>query len=259
MIQFESKTDFLHPAEIHGAYSECLEGATEWLTMVMPWYTPSPQIRDQIFGMFGRDVALTLVTRPLSDEKDPEHKAQLKELMGRQRMVRRQRLFGLGTAVEFPLIELLLVKDVHAKTIIQDRNCVVVSSSNLNLMSIGRNTEFGIRCRESGVVEKALQAVENLRSSDRCQSHANGKVRQCSCGEWLLGQGKHACAASGSKQVPATDTAASASPPPPAKTAPEKPRAPAEGAGSSKCPGCGKPKKPFYPLCYDCNAGKKAK
>ena len=259
MIQLETKTEFLNPAEIHGAYSDCIDKAMDRLTMVMPWYTPSPQIRDQLFGMLGRDVALTLVTRPPAEAKNREHEQHLRELVGRQRRVRRSRMFGLGTPEEFPLLEVLLVDNVHAKTIIQDARCVVVSSTNLNVMSIGRNTEFGIRSRESSVVEKALQAVENLRTSDRCDSMSNGRIRPCGCGHWLLGDDRHSCRSAAPTPLPSPSRPLPRPPSPTTEVADEKKSSAPAARNAGRCPNCGKPKKPFYPLCFDCNAAKKGK
>jgi hypothetical protein len=189
----EPRTSFLKPAAIHGAYSSCISEAKDHLTIVMPWYTPSPQLRDEISGMLNRDIRFTLVTRPSSEAKSAEHDANIKELLSRQRRVKRKKLLGLMGTVEHDQIEVLLVENVHAKCVIQDEKCLVVSSSNLNVMSIGRNTEFGITSTESAAVRDARAAIDDLRHSERCVSTANGGLVICACGEWHLNPPRESC------------------------------------------------------------------
>lgn len=71
----QSKSQFLGPSKIHGAYSDCIRAAKSHVTLVFAWFTPSPQLKDELFGMLERDVVLTLVTRPPKEAKSTQHVA----------------------------------------------------------------------------------------------------------------------------------------------------------------------------------------
>ncbi len=190
----DAKTVFLGSARIHGTYDECIRGARSRLVMVIPWFTPSPQLKDTLFGMLERKVAFTLVTRPPSEARNPAHEAALLELLSRQRASEGRRGFlGLGKRQSGEQVEIVLVRNVHAKMIVQDEEVAVVSSSNLNTMSVARNTEFGMLSRERQVVRDALDAIQALRVSDRSSTTSNGGIRRCDCGGWIFEKEHDVC------------------------------------------------------------------
>ncbi len=264
----ESRTVFLAPASIHAAYHKCITDSCARLTMVMPWFTPSPQLKDTLYGMLERGVSLTLVTRPPSEAKSRQHDESLAELLERQRRITgRKGFLGFGREEERDLVELIVVKNVHAKMVVQDEEQVVVSSSNLNTMSIGRNTEYGILSREKSVVNEALKAVAELRATDRGRSTTRGEIRRCGCGGWVFEPDHTECWKCfrsrnpvGAREAPEEDGEDESveAEPTSGVSAPMSKPLPTSAAPSDKttCPNCGGPKSPTYPLCRNCYRGK---
>lgn len=243
----EPKTVFLTPASIHAAYHKCIREAKQRAVMVVPWFTPSGQLKDALYGMLARDVAFTLVTRPPSEAKEHWHDVALSDLLSRQRVFDGKRGFlGFGKQEAREQIEVVLVRSVHAKMVAQDEDCVIISSSNLNWSSVAENTEFGVLCREKSVVIDALAAVDEVRRSVRSSSTTNGGIRNCTCGGWVLELGHEVCRSCYLKSKNGREESTEV----PAETGGEQ----TEGAADPKVEAKAKPVDPFR--CPKCGSKK---